>query len=69
MGGCGRTEGISVYNLTVEDDHTYFVSSQTGDGAVWVHNVNPLVIICPPVLIGVGAWGVCDTLCAGLSLL
>ncbi|HET6387009.1 MAG TPA: polymorphic toxin-type HINT domain-containing protein, partial [Armatimonadota bacterium] len=29
-------EGISVYNLTVEDDHTYFVG--TADGGDWVHN-------------------------------
>ena len=29
--------GFTVYNLTVEDDHTYFVG--TVDGGVWVHNV------------------------------
>jgi len=29
-------EGISVYNLTVEGDHTYFVGA--ADGGEWVHN-------------------------------
>ena len=33
-------EGISVYNLTVEDDHTYFIGN--ADGGEWVHNT------CPP---------------------
>jgi len=32
-------EGVSVYNLTVEDDHTYFVGS--ADGGEWVHNACP----------------------------
>src|SRR5262249_2142778 len=31
-----RPEGDTVYNLVVEDDHTYFVG-QT-NGGVWVHN-------------------------------
>ena len=31
-------EGISVYNLTVDEDHTYFVATAAGDEAVWVHN-------------------------------
>ncbi|HET6384256.1 MAG TPA: Hint domain-containing protein [Armatimonadota bacterium] len=29
-------EGVAVYNLTVEDDHTYFIG--TADGGEWVHN-------------------------------
>jgi hypothetical protein len=34
-------EGISVYNLTVADDHTYFVTAVADDEAVWVHNTDP----------------------------
>ena len=30
--------GYTVYNLTVEDDHTFFVG--TSGGGTWVHNVN-----------------------------
>lgn len=34
-------QGVAVYNLEVEDAHTYFVMSAEGcDGAVWVHNAN-----------------------------
>jgi hypothetical protein len=29
---------VTVYNLTVEGDHTYFVDDQVAGGAVWVHN-------------------------------
>ena len=29
--------GFTVYNLTIEDDHTYFVGIR--DGGIWVHNV------------------------------
>jgi len=31
-----RAEGYSVYNLTVDQDHTYFVGA--AQGGVWVHN-------------------------------
>jgi RHS repeat-associated protein len=31
-----RTEGYAVYNLVVEDDHTYFVGK--ANGGLWVHN-------------------------------
>jgi hypothetical protein len=31
-------EGIAVYNLTVDGDHTYFVDDAVDGGAVWVHN-------------------------------
>lgn len=31
-----RAEGYSVYNLTVDEDHTYFVG--TAQGGTWVHN-------------------------------
>lgn len=35
-------EGISVYNFTVEGDHTYFVEDGKGAvDAVWVHNTCP----------------------------
>ena len=40
-----RPEGITVYNFTVEGDHTYFVADGQGtaDEFVWVHNsCNPL---------------------------
>ena len=37
-----RTGAKTVYNLTVDGDHTYFVG--TKDGGVWVHNA------CPPNL-------------------
>jgi len=40
-------EGISVYNLTVDEDHTYFVATAAGDEAVWVHNES-----IPPGFIG-----------------
>jgi hypothetical protein len=30
-------EGVAVFNLTVEGDHTYFVADENGN-AVWVHN-------------------------------
>lgn len=33
-----RAEGYTVYNLVVEDDHTYFVGKHSG--GVWVHNAN-----------------------------
>jgi hypothetical protein len=33
-------EGITVYNLTVDGDHTYFVTDASGDEAVWVHNAD-----------------------------
>src|SRR5581483_8646764 len=33
-------EGVSVYNLEVEDDHTYFVGK--ANGGVWVHNTCPV---------------------------
>ena len=31
-------EGVYVYNLSVKDDHTYFVG--TLEGGIWVHNTN-----------------------------
>lgn len=31
-------EGVTVYNFTVDDNHTYFVGSASG--GVWVHNSN-----------------------------
>lgn len=31
-------EGITVYNLTVDGDHTYFVTDVADDEAVWAHN-------------------------------
>jgi hypothetical protein len=33
-----HASGVTVYNLTVEGDHTYFVDDQVAGGAVWVHN-------------------------------
>ena len=30
--------GVTVYNFTVEGDHTYFVDDEVAGGAVWVHN-------------------------------
>jgi hypothetical protein len=36
--GGGESKSCTVYNLTVEDDHTYFVG--TVGGGTWVHNVN-----------------------------
>jgi hypothetical protein len=40
-----RVAGYTVYNLTVEGDHTYFVGKLAG--GVWVHNV----ALCDKVLI------------------
>ena len=37
--GHTHLEGISVYNLEVEGDHTYFVG--TANGGLWVHNGPP----------------------------
>ena len=37
--GEAHPEGVTVYNLEVEDDHTYFVRAEGSDGEpVWVHN-------------------------------
>ena len=35
-GACSSFGGYTVYNLTVEDDHTFFVGS--AGGGTWVHN-------------------------------
>ena len=34
--------GYTVYNLTIEDDHTFFVG--TANGGTWVHNVCPYAL-------------------------
>ena len=41
-------EGITVYNLTVDGDHTYFVAAATGNEAIWVHNTDPTTQPTPP---------------------
>ena len=37
LGREARPDGVTVYNLTVEDDHTYFVGRV--NGGMWVHNI------------------------------
>jgi hypothetical protein len=46
-----RPQGILVYNLTVEGDHTYFVADSEGQAyAVWAHNAR----VCPTVNYALG---------------
>ena len=47
--GEAHPEGVTVYNLEVEDDHTYFVRAEGSDGeAVWVHNANYSLTVPEP---------------------